>query len=125
MKLSEIMASGDIGVRSLLGCWRGLRLNKRRKKKISRFFLSFMNPFLFLNIEFLRSLVFSAVGNGHSGDEEVDGETKLRQANNAMHAMIQGFTLILTAKEANELDRVLGKDVQEGKSAGLPSPVPI
>mmetsp|Transcript_51904 Transcript_51904/g.75936 ORF Transcript_51904/g.75936 Transcript_51904/m.75936 type:complete len:367 (-) Transcript_51904:118-1218(-) len=72
-----------------------------------------------------QSLVFSAVGNGHSGDEEVDGETKLRQANNAMHAMIQGFTLILTAKEANELDRVLGKDVQEGKSAGLPSPVPI
>jgi len=29
MKLSEIMASGDIGVRSLPGCWRGHRLNKR------------------------------------------------------------------------------------------------
>jgi len=33
MKLSEIMASGDIGVRSLPGCWRGHRLNKRRKEK--------------------------------------------------------------------------------------------
>ena len=29
MKLSEIMASGDIGVRSLPGCWRGHRLNKK------------------------------------------------------------------------------------------------
>ena len=32
MKLSEIMASGDIGVRSLPGCWRGHHhLNKHRK----------------------------------------------------------------------------------------------
>ena len=33
MKLSEIMASGGIGVRSLPGGWRRHRLNKRRKIK--------------------------------------------------------------------------------------------
>jgi len=38
MKLSEIMASGDIGVRSLPGCWRGHRLNKHRKKRRKKAF---------------------------------------------------------------------------------------
>lgn len=78
-----------------------------------------------------RSLVFTPVGNGHSGDsnEDDDGDEEktnlVEQANIIVDAIVQGFTLILTAKEADELDLILGQDTQEeGSTAGvLPAPV--